>query len=100
MHHFESQFSLQGAYYGKSASSVFSNGAFEETDKANLLLGGTVVGTKYEALRFRTIVLFFVVAVTTYQSSAAAATAAILVQEGPSPDPLQLRLGVLSDIPP
>ena len=35
MHRFEPQFSLQGAFHGKSASSVFSNGACKATGKAD-----------------------------------------------------------------
>ena len=49
IHLFEPQFSLQGASHGKLVSSVCSNGAFEETDKANVLVGGgqlVVRGTK------------------------------------------------------
>ena len=47
--------------------SVFSNEAFEETDKADFLIeGGAVGGTRYEALIFRTIVFFFVFAATKY----------------------------------
>ena len=40
MHPLEPQFSLQGAFHGKSALSVFSNGAFEETYKAYFFIGG------------------------------------------------------------
>ena len=40
MHPFEPQFSLQGAFHGKLALSVCSNGAFEETEKADCLIGG------------------------------------------------------------
>ena len=40
MHPFEPQFSLQGAFHGKSALSVCSNGACKATDKANFLIGG------------------------------------------------------------
>ena len=40
MHPFEPQFSLQGAFHGKSALSVCSNGAFEETYKSYYLFGG------------------------------------------------------------
>ena len=40
MHPFEPQLSLQGEFHGKSALSVFSNGAFEETEKADFLIGG------------------------------------------------------------
>ena len=49
MHPFETQFSLQGAFHGKSALSVSSNGSFEETYKAEFLIGGgqlVVRGTK------------------------------------------------------
>ena len=37
---FETQFSLQGEYHGKSALSVCSNGSCKETDKADFLFGG------------------------------------------------------------
>ena len=40
MHPFEPQLSLQGEFHGKSALSVFSNGAFEETEKVDFLIGG------------------------------------------------------------
>ena len=49
MHPFEPQFLLQGVFQGKSSLSVFSNGAYEATDKANFLIeGGQLVvwGTK------------------------------------------------------
>ena len=49
MQPFGSQFSLLGAFSGKLALSACSNGAFEETDKANFLIGGgqlVVRGTK------------------------------------------------------
>ena len=49
MHPIETQFSLQDALHGKSASSVCSNGAREETDEADFLIGGgqlVVQGTK------------------------------------------------------
>ena len=59
---------------------------------------GTVCVTRYKALFFCTIVFFFVVAATIYQSSAAVATAAVLVLEGPSPEPLPLRPVLLSDL--
>ena len=55
MHLFEPRLSLQGAFHGKPNLSVFSNGAFEETDKAGFFIGGAVGGTRYKALRFRTI---------------------------------------------
>ena len=45
----EPQFSLQGAFHGKSALSVFSNGEYKATDKAEFLIGGgqlVVQGTK------------------------------------------------------
>ena len=54
IHPFEPQFLLQGAFHGKSALSVCSNGVFETTDKADFLIGGGEVGdTRYEALIFR-----------------------------------------------
>ena len=40
MRPFEPQFSLQGAFYGKSALSVCSNGVCKATDKADFLIGG------------------------------------------------------------
>ena len=40
MHPFEPQFSFQGAFHGKSALSVCSNGECEATDKANFLIVG------------------------------------------------------------
>ena len=49
MHLFEPQFSLQGAFHGKSALSVCSNGACKATDKADFFIGGghlVVQGTK------------------------------------------------------
>ena len=101
MYPFEPQLSIQGEFHGKSALSVCSNGAFEETDKANFLIGGGSVGsTRYKAFRFRTIVFLFFVVATTYRSSVAAATAAVLVHEGPSPDLLMLRTVLLSYLPP
>ena len=42
MYPIEPQFSHQGAFHGKSAFSVCSNGEFEETDKADFLLGGVI----------------------------------------------------------
>ena len=40
MHPLEPHISLQGALHGKLALLVCSNGVFEETDKANYLIGG------------------------------------------------------------
>ena len=40
MYPFEPQFSLQGTSHGKLALSFCSNGAFEETDKADFFIGG------------------------------------------------------------
>ena len=40
MHPFEPQFLLQGASHGKSALLLCSNGACEETDKADFFTGG------------------------------------------------------------
>ena len=101
IHRFEPQFSLRGAFNGKSDLSVCSNRAIEETDKADFFyLGGTSGGTRYKALIFCTIIFCFVVAARTYLSSAAAAIAAVLVREGPSLDPFPLRLGLLSYPPP
>ena len=40
MHSFEPQFSLQGAFHGKLALSVCSNGACEATDRADSFIGG------------------------------------------------------------
>ena len=40
MQPFEPQLSLQDAFNGKSALSVFSNGACEATDKSKILIGG------------------------------------------------------------
>ena len=53
MHPFEPQFSLQGAFHGKLASPVCSNGTFEGTGEADFFIGGGAVGgTRYEALIF------------------------------------------------
>ena len=53
MLHFEPQFSLQGAFHGKSAASVCPNGACEATDEADFLIwGGQNGGTTYKALRY------------------------------------------------
>ena len=53
MHPFEPQLSLQGAFHGKLALSVCSNGACEAANKADFLIGGGIVsGTRYEALIF------------------------------------------------
>ena len=40
IHPFEPQLSLQGAFHGKSALSVCSNGAFEATKKPYFLIEG------------------------------------------------------------
>ena len=44
MHPFEPHFSPQGAFHGKLALSVCSNGACEATDEANFLIGGGGIG--------------------------------------------------------
>ena len=49
---------------------------------------------------FFTLVFFSIVATETYQYSATLATPAVLVREGPSPDPILLRPGLLSDLSP
>ena len=49
MYPFEPQFSFQGAFHGKSALSVCSNGAWEATEKADFFIGKgqlVVQGTK------------------------------------------------------
>ena len=78
----------------------FQMGDLKKLTKTVFGFLGAVGGTRYKALRFSTIVFFFVVATKTYQSSATAATAAVQVREGPSSDPLPLRPGLLSDLPP